>query len=75
MKAPSSGLKNNTVKTEKTGLLSAHSHLVIPAQEKLIIKCVASILVRIKENKMTREHPSNSLLNKVVGFTIIVSFY
>jgi len=43
-KAPSSGLKNNTVKTEKTGLLSAHSHLVIPAQEKLIIKCVASIL-------------------------------
>lgn len=43
-KAKSSGVKNNTIFTEKTGLLSSYSVLIIPAQEKLIIKCVASIL-------------------------------
>lgn len=42
--AKSTGVKNSSILTEKSGLLSSYSVLVIPAQEKLIIKCVASIL-------------------------------
>ena len=49
--AKSSGVKNNTIFTEKTGLLSSYSVLIIPAQEKLIIKCVASILVSFNPQK------------------------
>ena len=49
--AKSSGVKNNTIFTEKTGLLSSYSVLLIPAQEKLIIKCVASILVSFNPQK------------------------
>jgi len=43
-KAPSSSVRNTNVKTEKTGLLSSYSQLVLLARDKLIIKCVASIL-------------------------------
>lgn len=43
-KAPPSSVVNSSVVTEVTGLLTASSSLLIPAQEKLVIKCVASIL-------------------------------
>ena len=46
LQASNAAIKNSSIITEKTGLLSAYSVLVIPAQEKLVIKCVASILVR-----------------------------
>ena len=44
-KAPAPTVRNTSVLTERTGLLSSFSVLVIPAQDKLVIKCVASILV------------------------------
>eukprot|EP00090_Calanus_glacialis_P017519 TRINITY_DN27267_c0_g1_i1.p1 TRINITY_DN27267_c0_g1~~TRINITY_DN27267_c0_g1_i1.p1 ORF type:complete len:311 (-),score=17.10 TRINITY_DN27267_c0_g1_i1:434-1366(-) len=43
-KASSNTVDNTTVKTEKSGLLSSYSQLSMLATDKLIIKCVASIL-------------------------------
>ena len=43
--ASAPAVRKSSVITERTGLLSSYSVLVIPARNKLIIKCVASILV------------------------------
>ena len=43
--ASSSSVRKTDVTTEKSGLLSSYSQLSLLATDKLIIKCVASILV------------------------------
>lgn len=76
-KAPSSSVRNSSVVTEVSGLLTAHSSLLIPAQEKLVIKCVASILTSfwqsIDQVVRLQEPPMSPVLGEEASAKNVVS--